>query len=311
MRTSGGLSVAITRARDHLYLSTHQRVTSQSAAPSPYFTLAAGPSAPLVTAAPWTPTQLPAHPHGAGDKPTFSFSELAQYQSCPLQYRFRQNLGFQPQAAKELGYGRAVHHVLRRLAEHVRQHGDVPSLLGFEQLFDREFYLPYADRSAWETMEARARTVVTHYLTHFRADLDRVWEVERSFELHLDSANVVGRADVILDREDGLPGGLALVDYKTRSVAKVDEAMALQLQVYTAAARGEGYDVRAAWLHDLTAPKAAARVTVASTPDVVLIATQALTALARGVRDRSFPAQPGDGCRYCDVRPLCRHARTQ
>ena len=49
--------------------------------------------------------------------PTVSFSELALYEGCPLRYRFSTSLGFQPQLVTELGYGRAIHHILRHLAE--------------------------------------------------------------------------------------------------------------------------------------------------------------------------------------------------
>jgi DNA helicase-2/ATP-dependent DNA helicase PcrA len=221
----------------------------------------------------------------------------------------RKNLGFQPSGAKELGYGRAVHHLLRRVAEHARGFGDLPDASDLDRLFDREFYLPYADRPAWEAMEARARSLVEGYLRDFPDDLHRVWEVERPFELHLHEANVSGRADVILDREDGVVGGLAIVDYKTRRVAADDANLELQLKAYTAAAQGEGFDVRAGYLHDLTASKGHARHKVDTAPQPVHEATVTLDSLAKRVRSREFQPTPGAHCKACDVRPLCRHAQ--
>ena len=138
---------------------------------------------------------------------------------------------------KELGYGNAVHHVLRRIAEHTRAAGQVPGFSEIQGLFHREFYLPLADKPAWDSMQLRAQDLVANYLNDHPEDLQRVWEVERPFELHLEHANVVGRADVILDREGGVEGALAIVDYKTRR-ADDDPKMGLQLQVYTAAGRG-------------------------------------------------------------------------
>jgi DNA helicase-2/ATP-dependent DNA helicase PcrA len=84
--------VAMTRARDLLVLSTHERVTTKPRSPSPYFSEVAGK--PAVA---W-PTALSAAERAAArgapteDKPTFSFSELAQYGQCPLQYRLRNRL---------------------------------------------------------------------------------------------------------------------------------------------------------------------------------------------------------------------------
>jgi DNA helicase-2/ATP-dependent DNA helicase PcrA len=301
--------VAITRARDHVYLSTHDAVTKNRAPRSPYFVDVCGAVAasnkPL-----WVPSSLPARGPDSDDKPTYSFSEVMQYGSCPMQYRLRNEIGFQPPAVKELGYGKAVHHILRRVAEHVKGTAQLPTRPELNKLFEHEFYLPFADRPAWETMEAAARTVVQRYLTDFQSDLHRVWEVERSFELHLDDANVKGRADVILDREDGIPGGLALVDYKTRAVSQEDVSMDLQLKVYAAAARGEGFDVRAAYLHDLTAHKSDARVQVPTGAAEVAAATATLSKLARGIRQRAFAATPGEACGRCDVRGVCRSATT-
>jgi hypothetical protein len=62
---------------------------------------------------------------------------------------------------------------------------------------------------------------------------------------------VNGRADVILDGEGGVSDALALVDYKTATDAGADDVFAFQLAIYAAAGRGEGINVRAAYLHEL------------------------------------------------------------
>lgn len=298
--------VAMTRARDHLYLSTHERVTTKRIAPSPYFSEVAG-AVPVSDEPLWTPTSLPTRPTGEDDKPTFTFSELAAYQTCPLSFRLRNNLGFQPTAAKEIGYGKAVHHILRRLAESVLENGSLPSQADVDAIFDAEFYLPYADRPAFDNMRARAGDLVSQYLTDFPADLKRVWEVERSFELHLPEANIAGRADVILDREGGQLGALALVDYKTKTAAHLEPNHQLQLAIYTAAARGEGFDVRAAYLHDLASPQISARKSVPTGEPQVNAAKLQASDLAKGIRSRRYSANVGDHCRTCDVRFVCPH----
>ncbi|MFN7971224.1 MAG: ATP-dependent DNA helicase [Acidobacteriota bacterium] len=302
------LYVALTRARDHLYISAHERVTSNRTAPSPYFEELGGADMKPRAEPLWTPTTLPSRPSETEDKPTFSFSELASYLLCPLSYRFRSRIGFQPPAAKELGYGKAVHHILRRLAELARGRGRLPEIGEVGQLFDGEFYLPFADRATFEQMRHRAEQLVGQYLTDYADDLSRVFEVERAFELHLPEANLAGRADVILDREGGEPGQLAIVDYKTRPETHHDPILALQLAIYTAAARGEGLAVRAAYLHDLGVAKPDARHAVAIDAATVEDARHQASTLAGGIRQRSFPPSVGSHCRTCDVRLICRHA---
>jgi DNA helicase-2/ATP-dependent DNA helicase PcrA len=299
--------VAVTRARDFLYLSTHQRVSKKRVDPSPYFLEATGEDAVASDAALWTPGSLPRQPQPDEDKPTFAFSDLVSYFTCPLSYRFRIRLGFQPPAAKELGYGKAVHHILRRMAEFVKKRNCIPRPNNVANLLDREFYLPYADRPAYDLMRAKASKLVSQYLTDFSEDLRRVWEVERSFELHLPDANLTGRADVILDREGGVPNALALVDYKTKPDPTQEPIHALQLAVYAAAARGEGFNVRAAYLHDLSARRALARKSVAVGDPELTEAKLRASAVARGIRGRRFAANVGPHCRTCDVRFVCRH----
>ncbi len=300
--------VAMTRARDLLVLSTHERVTTRAAKPSPYFTEVAQKKAAAWPPAFPLPAAMPEPSKLHEDKPTYSYSELAQYGRCPFQYRMRSLLSFQPRAVKELGYGHAVHHVLRRIAEHTVATGQVPGFPEIHALFHKEFYLPLADKPAWDSMQARAEALVAQYLAHHADDLQRVWEVERPFELHLAHANVTGRADVILDREGGVDGALAIVDYKTHRV-DADPEMGLQLQVYTAAGRGEGHDVRAAWLHDLTAKGNTARLPVETRQAAIDDARKKVDAWAKGIRERSFDACPGDHCKHCDVREICGHRK--
>ena len=131
-----------------------------------------------------------------------------------------------------------------------------------------------------------------------------MWETERPFELHLPDAVISGRADVILDREDGVVNALAIVDYKT-SIQPQERTDELQLAVYTDAGRREGLDVRAAYMHDL---RAAERHTIDVTTEAVDRAEESVGATVRALRERRFEAHPGSACRRCDVRRLCRWA---
>ena len=105
--------VAITRARDWLSVSRHERVTTRTVAPSPYFASAAVPRDRAGRHRP------PADRDHAADAQTIeiTYSELAAFLDCAMAYRLRNLLGFQPRLAPELGYGKAVHHVLRAIAE--------------------------------------------------------------------------------------------------------------------------------------------------------------------------------------------------
>jgi DNA helicase-2/ATP-dependent DNA helicase PcrA len=135
------------------------------------------------------------------------------------------------------------------------------------------------------------------------ADMSRVWEVERPFELALPGVVVFGRADVILDKHEGKPDSLAIVDYKTSTEGR---ELDLQLQIYTIAGQREGLDVQGAFIHDLGS---ANREAVDTSPTALQSAIDVVTAAAQGIKERKFDAQPSvPKCGRCDVRAICRSA---
>jgi DNA helicase-2/ATP-dependent DNA helicase PcrA len=218
-----------------------------------------------------------------------------------MAFRLRRALGFQPPLAPELGYGKAVHHILRRIADHVKLYQRAPTPNDINQLFDEEFYLPAASRAGYAQMRASAERIVNRYLDDWVDDLHRTWAVERPFELHLRRAIISGRADVIIDESEG-EFKLAIVDYKT--AADKHDSHAFQLQVYTDAGRREGLTVDAAYVHDL---KAAERHPVSVSEADVASAEALVNLLVDELRARQFPARPGPICDRCDVSGLCRY----
>src|SRR5207248_1681916 len=202
--------------------------------PSPYYLELAD-----LEAEPATIEYPPIEPSVSGDEALeITFPELATFLDCGMAYRLRNLLGFQPRLAPELGYGKAVHHVMRTVAEVTNAKGKVPSAAEIDQILDQSFFLPSANKVAHRELKAAARRLVTRYASEHADDLFRVWESERPFELRLDGITVTGRADVILDREGGNPDALAILDYKTSTSDEADHL--LQLQVYTDAGRREG-----------------------------------------------------------------------
>lgn len=297
--------VAMTRARDMLYLSWFRRKKNRFR-PSPFLVDAAGEVPGEFATLPLPPPFVPGEEEEA-EKPAFAFSDIAVYENCPLAYRLGALLGFQPQLVAELGYGKAIHHLLRQIAETVRDSGKLPSQDELAGLFAGEFYLPYAHQAVYERLREAAENLVGRYLRDYSEDLFRTWQTERPFELHLDRGVISGRADVILDGEGGESGSLALVDYKTATDPKSDDVYAFQLAIYAAAGLGEGLKVRAAYVHDLAAGK---RDSVSVSQGEIRAARERANGLVQGITGRRFDAKPEKSrCSQCDVRFLCQHGR--
>ena len=292
--------VAATRARDWLSVSRHDRVTTNRVAPSPYYReLAAHEIDPQLI-------QLPAIESSGGDDLPIelSYSELAAYLDCAQAYRLRSLIGFQPRLAPELGYGKAIHHVLRAVATYTQTTGAVPTRAQIEAILNAQFFLPTANKPAHRQLKESARRLIVEYVTQHTEELRRVWETERPFELRLDGITVIGRADVILDHEGGVPTALAILDYKTSTSAGAVHD--LQLQVYSDAGRREGLEVRGAYIHDLRAQQ---RLTVDVGAPAIAAAENTVLGAAERLRARDYEPSPGIRCRTCEVRTVCGAAK--
>jgi DNA helicase-2/ATP-dependent DNA helicase PcrA len=289
--------VALTRARDWLSLSSHDRVTTNSVRPSPYIL-----EADELVASAGLPTS--AEPHGIETPDVaVTYSELEAYLTCPRSYLLRNELGFMPPAKSELGYGHAVHHVMRVIAEHARAIGKLPTPRAINDLLTSDFFLPFANKAAHRTMRENARRLIFKYVNEHHGDLTRTWATERPFELYLDGVVVSGRADVIYDEHDGVIDNLAIVDYKTSTGGAIEP---LQLQVYADAGRREGITVGGAFIHDMGATT---RHVVDVGEEAVEQAEATVIAAAASLRRRDFTPKPEPTkCAACDVRSVCAAA---
>jgi len=299
--------VAMTRSRDWLSLSHHTYVGAGDGArpkrnqPSPYLAgLEPLRQDPDGIEAPTSD----APPLSLDEQLTLSYSELAQYLDCAMAYRLRTLVGFQPRIAPELGYGKAVHHMLRRLAEFTKERNSAPNMAQIQHMLEAHFFLPVANKPAHRQMKEAALNLMTQYTNHHADDLRRVWEVERPFELRLDGVTVTGRADVILDREGGKDTALAILDYKTSTAT--DDQHDLQLQIYASAGLKEGLDIRGAYVHDLKAAPDVSRKGVQVDSTALAAAEATAVAVGARIRSREFEPNPGDRCRRCEVRAVCK-----
>lgn len=292
--------VALTRARDWVALSSHRRVNTQNRKDSPYLTecIAHVPSEVGY------PTPASAKGLEVPDL-TVTYSEIAAYAECPQSYLLRSELGFMPPIQAELGYGNAVHHVMRLIAEHTQRKGSIPGPGEIHDLFNSDFFLPFANKAAHKEMRENARRLVFQYVNHHQDQLLRTWATERPFELYLPGVVVNGRADVIYDEGGGGPENLVIVDYKTATDGAPDP---LQLQIYTDAGRREGLDVRGAVVHDMTLPEYPFVVDVST--EALSVAEAVVITRAEALRQRDFtPTPEKQKCRRCDVRTICKAAK--
>lgn len=295
--------VAMTRARDWLSVSRHSKVSKAKVAESPYFPSLGGffvPPSEIVT------------PILRGAKADdidllISYSDLASFMECGLAYRLRQRLGFKPQLEPAIGYGKSIHHVMRVVANFTQATGAVPDATFLNEILDREFFLPNANKVAHRQLKDSARKLVSKYINEYGADLHRVWQTEYPFELHLPGVTVSGRADVIIDNGSDGATSLTLIDYKSRTSEEAEHD--IQLQVYASAGRREGLEIIDAFVHDMVASD---RIPVDIQQQAVSDAEAVVVEVAGKIKRREFdPAPEKSKCSRCDVRSICAHSASK
>ena len=303
--------VAITRACDIVYASCFQRI-NRVVRTSPYLVELAEAidcdnipelkvlPAPDIPDKLKQPEMLPLE---------LGYSDLADYEDCGYSYRLSRVFGFERELATELGYGNAVHHVLRLVAEDVRETGEMPDAKSLNELIACELYVPFANESTFANMTRSVIRLVDRYVNDWSADLKRIWATERPFEIHFEGGILSGRADVILDEEDGKIGHLAIVDYKTSTDEHRNKRYAKQLTIYAAAGRQEGLQVDACYVHALkNSDRTEVDVADNKTVEAVAWAATRFNEIASG----AYPAKAEESlCGQCDFKLICRHSCAQ
>ncbi|MFC1671059.1 UvrD-helicase domain-containing protein [Spirochaetota bacterium] len=297
--------VALTRARDTVYLSTFNKIKKNTKI-SPYLKEVAADLDGIQTYSKLPMPPLPKKKKKSEDMPLeIGFSDIVFYNECGYRYRLNNQFGFQQELATELGYGRAIHHILRLVAEKARSNNTIPTMGDVEKIMNYEFYLPFARNPEHYKMYNSAINLVKRYVNEYSDDLLRVWETERPFQLQLSEGRISGRADIIFYHDEGKPDNLVFVDYKTSSDPHNEEYYQMQMQVYATAARDEGLDVVAGYIHDL---KAADRIPVNVGIEESKKAVEKINKTVNYIRKGKFKPKPEEEkCLACDYKLICKY----
>jgi DNA helicase-2/ATP-dependent DNA helicase PcrA len=292
--------VGVTRAREWLNLSAHERVNKVPGAVSPYIEEMVDIHEGI--------TDLPKPPSDefapVDVDLSLTYSELASFLECGYSYWLRNRLGFPPAIVQEIGYGKAIHHMMRVIAEETQRLERPLKPRDIDRLLAIEFFLPFANKGVAKQFKESARNLIMKYMHEHGEEMNKVWETERPFELSLTGVVISGRADVIIDKSEDENPKLAIVDYKT----SVDERnLDLQLQIYTLAGKREGLTISGAYIHDL---KDSNRNEINTSVASLEKAAKTVEDAAKKIKERDFQANPElKRCIRCDVKTICKKAK--
>ncbi len=299
--------VALTRARELLILSYFNQHPVARAKPSPFLRQIA----PLLNslASPFGSVLPTAVPLAGGEEGTLEvgFGSLSAYDECGVGYWLREICGFRPPLARELGFGKFLHHAIAELARRAAS-GRSLSAADLEDVLS-DFYLPFAGPIPLQKLFSSARRRLTKYLSSHADELADTIQPEMRFEVPTSGARILGRIDLLLRAPDDGRGDVVLIDFKTTENRPPSDLHQNQLRLYAEACRRLGLNPVQLVIHDLDS-NTGGRIEVDQDEEQILSFRQRLSAWVEGIRAGRFdPTGNAKSCEKCDFRVFCRHSR--
>ncbi len=246
--------VAITRAKTHLYLSWGRDyggakmkkpsifLTETNLVPSDTIHKATGKVV-------FTPNKTKSRKAVYKVLPeNFSFSQIATFQQCPLEYKYRYYLRLPLPGNHHLSFGSTIHTVLQKYLEEFRRITTAPQQDLFTkeavielppesllyELYEKEWIDDwYQDASQKENYRARGLDILKAFYASSQAQLPHLVLIEDSFTLKLGDKQQY-QFNGKIDRADQGEKGLQVIDYKTseKVPAKTASSDLDQLRIY-------------------------------------------------------------------------------
>ncbi len=318
--------VAMTRAKDGLFLSSAEDYGGKTKKKPSRFLAELGfdGSPTLAPTAERLAEPAPAPPTVAGDLPLpphFSFSQLAAYDNCPLQYKLAHVIRIPSLGKASQSFGNTMHEALewflttiaeRDAAAQTSLFGDAPRpdadglsvskkelLDKYEEVWRDDWY---ESREEKERFRAEGREMLSRYYDQCVAARPRPKYLEKEFSLKIGGSTLKGT----IDRIDDAEGGVEIIDYKTgkpKTEEDLDADAKRQLLLYQiAVSRLFGLVPVKLTYHFL---KDGTRVSFLGTEkQLAKVEADAEDAVSR-IKAGDFAPTPGRHCKFCDFREIC------
>lgn len=252
---------------------------------------------------------------------TLSFTQLAAFTSCPLQYKFSHILKVPVFGRYQMSFGKTMHNSLQRFVERYVVASQAAQATLFEALQTANTVIPSFDvlkeiyEASWidewypnDRVREEYRQRGLESLKAFYGDLlerqPQVALIEKGFTLKIGDVTVKGR----IDRIDQIDDGFEIIDYKTGSPKtheKIGWQEKRQLILYALAAErcfDPPLKVTKLTYHYLEDNSLVSFEP--SQEDMEKLQEEILDTVAR-MKVSDFKATPGWNCKFCDFRDIC------
>jgi DNA helicase-2/ATP-dependent DNA helicase PcrA len=259
------------------------------------------------------PQYMPAH---------FSYSQLAAFEKCPLQYKFNFILKVPVRGKAVFSFGKTMHNTLYEFLKMVNEpaqadlFGNPPSLKasarqGLEKLYEKNWIDEwYESKKQKEEYLKLGKRIIKEFYDEFEKNPPKILKIGEALALEMPFNLKIGEHTLfgVIDRIDDGKDGVTIVDYKTgQSKDKLDADAKEQLLIYQIAAK-EVLHLKPKQLayHYLDDGKKA--VFLGSDLDLENQKEKIIDEIEK-IKNSEFTATPGWQCQYCDFKDICDFAQ--
>jgi DNA helicase II / ATP-dependent DNA helicase PcrA len=292
--------VALTRARDFLYLTYSQQIPGlkREKEPSVFFTRAQRVRLPEAEG-----TIRADSSYRAEEFPLVtSYSAIEYYLTCPYRYLLLKIYGIKTPHVPFFEYGQSIHRALRLMHERYNERGSL-SDADIEEIYEQHFQMHYnVPRYVVAKRKTAGLEALKRYFREKREWFDQVQATEQDFEYYLNGAVIRGRIDLLKRTPEGKR---EIVDFKTGEPHEYLRTE-LQMETYSLAATEQLHeDVGRVTLYYIELGQ---EKTFAVERQWLDEGKRELATAIEGIRKREFKATPGEPCKRCEVRKVCQYA---
>ena len=241
----------------------------------------------------------------------FSFSQLASFENCPLQYKFMHVLKIPTKGKSNFSFGKSIHNSLHKFVSDYCGSKVCPSLEELLTVYENEWISDwYEDKREQEMFFENGKRILSNFYNDFEKtkpkvfDFDGAFALEKTFSLKINGDNVIGA----IDRIDDIEGGIEIIDYKTgnpKTSLGTDERF--QLLIYHLAAR-KIFDLNVKKLTFFYVEDGSKFSFEPKEGDEEKTEKKIADIITK-IKRSTFKPTAGWHCQFCDFKNICSHKK--
>lgn len=236
----------------------------------------------------------------------FSYSQLASFETCPLQYKYQYLLRIPTPSTAAGSFGDTIHKTLQKFYQLFMNDPEV-NLTTLLDLFEKTWIpLGYSSLPQQEKMKKNGRDMLTKYYTKFHLKEVSILGLEQLFKIKINnSIYISGKIDRVDSKTDG---GIEIIDYKTGRMPDEKELKkSMQLSIYALAATSptlynkliDKVTLTFYYLQDME------KISMTRTPEELSGVTTQIENSIATIRQNLFPPKVGIWCNFCPFKINC------